>query len=287
MDSRANPWQAPADIEGRSTGHQFQQPGLAPRATPFALVTFVATLSILVPQNEVRSWAAYAVSIALLLLCAGAFLLPWNRLPAWAPVLVPLLHTASVLPLVLASGPASGVGLVLLVPLVWTALFHLRWESAWVVVTVVVQTVTSFAQHAPAVVIGRRVVLWATLGTLIAVATHGLRDRIKDSMAANMELQAEIRELSLARERDRIADDLREGVVRRLFAAGLDLHATATLIGEGPAQSRLMHGVSELDEAIQLLRASVFDLGEDGAPPKDATEPPAPDEHERPGGPAA
>lgn len=63
------------------------------------------------------------------------------------PVLVPVLYAGSVLELILASGVASGVGLVLLVPLIWSALFHRQWESACVVVAVVaVQAVSSIVQ---------------------------------------------------------------------------------------------------------------------------------------------
>ncbi|WP_241845349.1 hypothetical protein [Streptomyces silvensis] len=262
METSKDPWPALTEIAGDTVGWQFQQPGLAPRAVPFGLVALVATASVLLPDGDVHSWLEYATSVALLLVCAGAFLLPWQRMPAWAPVLVPLLYTSSVLELILASGVASGVGLVALAPLIWTVLFHRRWESACVVVAVVaVQAAASAVQGAPGAVIGRRVVLWSALCALIAVAAHGLRARIGASLVANAALQAEVRELSLARERERIAADLREGVVRKIFDAGLDLHSAAAMLGEGPARRRLMHGVNELDEVIRALRASVFDLG--------------------------
>jgi len=73
-----------------------------------------------------------AISVGLLAATAAAFLLPWPRLPGWLTVLVPLAYTGSVLALLLAAGPTSGVGVVLLVPLVWTALFHRTWESGCV-----------------------------------------------------------------------------------------------------------------------------------------------------------
>ncbi|GAA2313667.1 hypothetical protein OKJ48_08095 [Streptomyces kunmingensis] len=281
MKSPTDHWQALTDTDGTTVGWQFQRPGLALRAVPFALVTVVATVSVLVPDLRPKSWPTYLTSVALLIGCAGSFLLPWPRLPAWTPVLVPLLYTASVLALILASGVASGVGLVLLVPLIWSVLFHRRWESACVVVAVVaVQGVSSVAQSTPGSVTGRRMVLWSALSLLIAVAAHGLRDRIRGSLVANAALQAEVRELSLARERDRIAADLRESVVRKIFEAGLNLHGTAAMIGEGPAHRRLMRGVAELDGVIRALRESVFDLGEG---PDSATgtaeEEPAPDEH--------
>lgn len=261
MEAPTVAWPALADTDGDHVGWQFRRPGLKSRALPFALVALVAAVSVLVPLGHVQSWPEYAVSVALLLACAGAFFLPWQRLPAWTTVLVPLLYTLSVLELILASGVAAGVGLVLLVPLIWSVLFHRRWESACVVVAVVtVQAVSSVIQDAPDAVIVRRVVLWSVLGALIAVAAHGLRDRIRGSLTANAALQAEV---SLTRERDRIAADLRESVVRKIFNAGLDLHGAAAMIGEGPARARLMHGVTELDEAIRALRESVFDLGDE------------------------
>ncbi|MFJ8826562.1 hypothetical protein ACIREE_32930 [Streptomyces sp. NPDC102467] len=279
MKSPTDPWQALTDTDGDTVGWQFQQPGLTSRALPFGLVAVVATLSVLVPDVRVNSWPEYVASVALLLACAGAFLLPWQRMPAWSPVLMPLLYTGSVLELILASGVASGVGLVLLVPLIWSVLFHRRWESVCVVVALVaVQAASSIAQATPATVIGRRVVLWSALGMLIAVAAHGLRDRIRASLVANAALQAEVRELSLARERDRIAAGLRESVVRKIFDAGLNLHGTAAMIGEGPAHRRLMRGVADLDGVIRALRESVFDLGDDAGPPIGAAEKSEPDE---------
>ncbi|MFE2422963.1 hypothetical protein [Streptomyces hokutonensis] len=84
-----------------------------------------------------------------------------------------------------------------------------------------------------------RLVLWTALSVLIAVAAHGLRDRR--------------------------AADLRKSVVRKVFGAGPDLHSTAAMIGEGPAQELLMRGVAELGGVIQALRESVFDPHHDAA----------------------
>jgi signal transduction histidine kinase len=281
VEASTEHWQALTDTDGDTVGWQFQRPGLASRVAPFGLVAAVAALSVLVPDGDVYSWPEYVTSVALLFACAGTFLLPWQRLPAWTPVLVPLLYAGSVLELMLASGVTSGVGIVLLVPLIWSALFHRRWESACVVVAVVaVQLVSSVAQATPGDVVLRRVLLWSALGGLIAVAAHGLRDRVHASLVANAALQAEVRELSLARERDRIAADLGESVVRRIFEAGLDLHGTAAMIGEGPAQRRLMRGVAELDAVIRALRESVFDLSDEtdaAATDAGASEGPGPD----------
>ncbi len=96
-------------------------------------------------------------------------------------MLVPLGYTASVILLIYAAGgPTFGVGIVILVPLIWTALYHRRWESAVVVVGIVcVQVVTSLVPIAvPGTVLARRVLFWSAVGALLSIATHDLRDRV-------------------------------------------------------------------------------------------------------------
>lgn len=85
MESQPDPWRALTDTDGDTIGWHFQQPGLVSRAVPFGLVAVMATVGVLVPDGDVQSWPEYWSSIALLLVCAGAFLLPWRRLPTWAP----------------------------------------------------------------------------------------------------------------------------------------------------------------------------------------------------------
>jgi hypothetical protein len=92
---------------------------------------------------------------------------------------MPLAYTGSVLALILAAGSASGVGIVILVPLIWTALYHRRWESGCIVAAVVaVEVIISLTPvAAPGAVAAPRVILWAALGAVIAFATHELRER--------------------------------------------------------------------------------------------------------------
>ena len=80
-----------------------------------------------------------AVASVLLLAAVAAEIafVPWPRVPGWLTVTVPLLYTVSLLTLIQAAGGStSGVGIVLLSPLIWTALFHRRWESAVVTLAV-------------------------------------------------------------------------------------------------------------------------------------------------------
>jgi signal transduction histidine kinase len=177
---------------------------------------------------------------------------------------MPLAYTGSVLALILAAGPSSGVGIVVLVPLIWTSLFHRRWESGCIVVAVVaVEVIISFTPVAvPGGVMARRVILWAALGTVLAVATHELRDRISRARTEAARLHDQLTELSLVHDRDRIASDLQDTVIQQVFAVGLDLHSTAALVTQPRIRERILASADSLDQVLRLTRDAVFGLQE-------------------------
>jgi diguanylate cyclase (GGDEF)-like protein len=150
------------------------------RVLPFALVMLLAEASLGLPPGP-ASIGYTALNLALLAAAVGCFFLPWDRLPSWMTVVMPLLVVAVVLTLVLAiGGSSSGVGIVILVPLVWTALYHRRWESVVVVGAVVLtELITSLTpvQITDAALL-RRVVFWTLLGGLISFAAHDLREQL-------------------------------------------------------------------------------------------------------------
>jgi signal transduction histidine kinase len=201
-------------------------------------------------------------SVVLLLAVAASFLLPWSRLPAWMTVLVPLAYTGSVLSLILAAGPTSGVGVVILIPLIWTALFHRGWESACIVATIVaVEVIISLAPVAVAdAVIARRLILWASLGTVISIATHSLRDRIRRSQEEAARAQERLRDLTVLQDRDRVAADLQDKVIQRVFATGLTLQGAAALTAEPEVRRRVEASVEDLDHVLRILRDTIFGL---------------------------
>ena len=227
---------------------------------PFALVAVAAEASLALPPGT-SAWTALTVSLVLLAAVGLAFLLPWDRLPAWLSVLVPLAYTGSALALTLAGGTVSGVGLVVLIPLFWTTLFHRRWESACVVAAIVAaEIIISVAQSAPDAVIVRRALLWGALGGLLAVATHGLRDRIRRSQQATARLQERVGELMVVQDRDRVAADLQSTVVQRIFATGLNLQGVLPLVRPAEVRRRVEASIDDLDDTIRLLRQAIFGL---------------------------
>lgn len=254
---------AGADGPEQPPGYPFRGPGLLVRAAPFAAIAVLAEASLALPPDPAPAWAV-AVSLMLLLAVAAAFALPWQRLPGWLSVLMPLTYTGSVLALILAAGTTSGVAIVVLVPLIWTALFHRRWESGCIVAAVVaVEVIISLTPVAvPGDVMLRRVILWAALGTVIAFATHELRDRGSRARAEAARLHGELAELSLVRDRDRIAADLQDKVIQQVFAVGMHLHSTAMLATQPKVRERILASADGLDQVLRLTRDAVFGLEE-------------------------
>ena len=68
----------------------------------------------------------------LLATAVASFFLFLNKTYVWVNILVPLLYTGSVVSLVIATGSSSsGVGLVMLLSVVWSALYLEIWQSSF------------------------------------------------------------------------------------------------------------------------------------------------------------
>jgi signal transduction histidine kinase len=65
----------------------------------------------------------------------------------------------------------------------------------------------------------------------------------------------------LTEDHDRIAREMNDVVIHRIFAAGLDLQATLGLIGDQRVASKICHAIDELDQAIRDIRDAIFDCG--------------------------
>ena len=76
----------------------------------------------------------------------------------------------------------------------------------------------------------------------------------------NARLHEHIRSVGLLDERERIARDLHDDVIQRLFATGLSLQAAAQMVKEPLAVERIMRAVDELDASIRQVRSTIFDL---------------------------
>ena len=66
--------------------------------------------------------------------------------------------------------------------------------------------------------------------------------------------------LALLEDRDRIARDMHDHVIQRLFATGLSLQAAGRLANHPTVRSRLDEAVDDLDAAIKDIRHTIFEL---------------------------
>ncbi|MEZ5183142.1 MAG: GAF domain-containing protein [Acidimicrobiales bacterium] len=76
----------------------------------------------------------------------------------------------------------------------------------------------------------------------------------------NARLLARARELDIAQERERIARDLHDTVIQRLFATGLSLQSAARLADQPEVVDRIQQAVDELDLTVRDVRSSIFEL---------------------------
>jgi len=83
---------------------------------------------------------------------------------------------------------------------------------------------------------------------------------------ANARLHERVAELTTAADRERIARDLHDIVIQRLFATGLSLQAALPLAEDTELRARIAEAVAELDDTIRQLRTTIFALGPQSDP---------------------
>ncbi|WP_374984467.1 GAF domain-containing protein [Streptomyces fradiae] len=67
-------------------------------------------------------------------------------------------------------------------------------------------------------------------------------------------------QLALLEDRDRIARDLHDLAIQRLFATGMTLQSAARLVAHEGAAERVTRAVADLDETIKIIRSTIFGL---------------------------
>ncbi len=133
-------------------------------------------------------------------------------------------------------------------------------------------SVGGFGDPGPALLLPLRAADTAA-GVLVVIRRAGLppfTDEELDMMAAFADQAAlawqlatserRMRELDVLTDRDRIARELHDHVIQRLFALGLTMQATVPLARTPGLQRRLSEQVDDLQEVIQDIRTAVFGL---------------------------
>jgi GAF domain-containing protein len=77
------------------------------------------------------------------------------------------------------------------------------------------------------------------------------------------EARAEQERAGMLDERERIAADLHDHVIQRLFGSGLSLQGVAARLAPGPGRDRVLGVIGDLDDTIAQIRTRIFALRQD------------------------
>ncbi|MET0146252.1 MAG: GAF domain-containing protein [Ilumatobacteraceae bacterium] len=82
----------------------------------------------------------------------------------------------------------------------------------------------------------------------------------------NARLHEQTRTAELLDERERIARDLHDDVIQRLFATGLSLQTAVQTVRDPPVAARIMAAVDDLNVSIRQIRSTIFELNQRRSP---------------------
>jgi signal transduction histidine kinase len=78
----------------------------------------------------------------------------------------------------------------------------------------------------------------------------------------NARLHARVQEVVVYEERDRLARDLHDTVIQRLFAVGLSLQSMVGSLHDVGMSERLQQAIGDIDDTIRQVRTTIFELGQ-------------------------
>ena len=76
-------------------------------------------------------------------------------------------------------------------------------------------------------------------------------------------LRASVRELTLSEERERLARDLHDTVIQRLFGVGLALQISLSSVLDDDVRGRINNVLDELDATIHEIRTTIFEIDQE------------------------
>jgi signal transduction histidine kinase len=82
----------------------------------------------------------------------------------------------------------------------------------------------------------------------------------------NTRLHDRVRVMSVLDERDRIARDLHDRVIQRIYAVGMSIQGAARLPERELVVERVSKAIDDLDETITQIRSAIFELGDSALP---------------------
>ena len=99
----------------------------------------------------------------------------------------------------------------------------------------------------------------------VLMTTYAAQAGVALELAAS---RAEAERLTVYRDRDRIARDLHDLVIQRLYATGISLEGAVPMITRPEVASRVSRAVDSTDQTIKDIRAAIFSLQERAPGPR-------------------
>jgi signal transduction histidine kinase len=76
----------------------------------------------------------------------------------------------------------------------------------------------------------------------------------------NARLHARVADLAMVEDRERIARELHDTVIQRLFATGLGLQSALRITEKPGVAERVQHAIDDLDQTVRDIRSAIFEL---------------------------
>jgi diguanylate cyclase (GGDEF)-like protein len=146
----------------------------------FGGLQVLALLSVLIPNGPLRPGWYVAALVFTTTVAVVRWAIPWDRVPSWFRVVPLLVATVAIGCLIHSAATSTGLGSLLLLPLLYSAFYGARWESYALIPAIgMVQGLIGLSNHDDPIVLTRLLVFWVALLVMISVAAHALRQHLQ------------------------------------------------------------------------------------------------------------
>jgi diguanylate cyclase (GGDEF)-like protein len=146
----------------------------------FGGLQVLALASVLIPNGPQRAGWYVAAVVFTLAVAAMRLAMPWSRVPRWFRVVPLLIATAAIGCLIHSATTSTGLGSLLLLPLLYSAFYGAQWESYALIPAIgLTQGLIGLSNNDSAIVLTRLLVFWVALLVMISVAAHSLRRHLQ------------------------------------------------------------------------------------------------------------
>jgi PAS domain S-box-containing protein len=160
--------------------------GLLRRSAPFLAVALVAFAAVPISSQKLNEPALIAAAVLMVLIVLAVVLLPWDRLPPYAPSIPPIAYFLVVALLVqTAGGGPSGYVPLALLPIFWLALYGTRSELAIAMVaatSMFVAPLLFLQDRAYSQADLRAALLWMAISLVVGFTAQGLVRKIREQV---------------------------------------------------------------------------------------------------------